>query len=209
MLKEIRKGNVALGKNGITTMVDPETGEIFDEVASNGTRTWMKYQVYEEVELTPEMMLHETIPFNSKACEFLKLWRGLSMRLYKNLTPTELHVMIGMIDFVSYGDCVLRERGVAYGNVLTVKDLAEKLGRDKESLRKILLSLQKKQVITFHDKGVVGNPQRMISFNPYIYCRGHMVERWVVDFYSNSYWNINLRGEEKEIEMSQKLSENP
>ena len=28
MLKEIRKGNVALGKNGITTMVDPETGEI-------------------------------------------------------------------------------------------------------------------------------------------------------------------------------------
>ena len=51
-------------------------------------------------------------------------------------------------------------------------------------------SLKKKQVIGIHSTGDVvdGNSVKWITVNPYIFCRGIKVEKWVIDFYSTTEW---------------------
>ncbi len=117
--------------------------------------------------------------------------------LNKILTNAEIAAVVFLTDFICYEDCVLRKNGDKRGKALTIKDLADLYGYKYNSFRKTMYALRDKEVIGFHETGSKENETRLITMNPYIFCRGVEVSCWVVDFYSNTQWAKIVRQQTK------------
>ena len=58
-----------------------------------------------------------------------------------------------------------------------------------DTFRKTMRSLREKEIIAYHNCGTVNNnSMKLITLNPYIFCRGMNVDKWVVKYFSNSKW---------------------
>ena len=134
---------------------------------------------------------NDSILFKSDA-SFIKYFRGNGLELNKRLTPAEIALLIFLGDYICYEDCVLRKGGFARGRALTVKELADYRGMSYDSFRKIIASLKKKEVIGYHSTGNLetNTCTKIITVNPYIFCRGKKVSSWIYNFYKNTSWAI-------------------
>ena len=121
---------------------------------------------------------------------FIKSFRGNGIMLNQKLTNVEIAAVVFLCDFICYEDCVLRKNGNKKSAPLSIRDLSNLIGIKYETFRKTMSSLKKKQVIGIHSTGDVvdGNSVKWITVNPYIFCRGIKVEKWVIDFYSTTEW---------------------
>ena len=125
----------------------------------------------------------------NKDKNFVKLYSGIS-ELKKRLSDREFAVAISLSDFVCYDDCCLREGGHGNGNILTMKDLADKLDIKYNNLKVILLSLRKKKILGVF---ITGKNDKTITVNPYIYTRGNNVNKTVITYFENSEWQELLK----------------
>lgn len=75
---------------------------------------------------------------------------------------------------------------------LTIEDLYALYGGGLKfgTFRKQMGSLRKKEVIAYHSSGIpeLGNKMRCITLNPYIFCRGMNVDKWIQEYFSHSKW---------------------
>lgn len=156
-------------------LVDPETGERF--LAGEGER----YYKETKSEESPAKI----------GRDFMKLFISSAEKMYKELTPAEIVMVMRLAQFVSYTDCVLRKNG--RGEVMGVTDVAEVLELDKSYVYRIFGSLEKKGVIGHHVTGSIlkeysGRARKVYTVNPFIYCKGEYVNRAVYDYYRKSGW---------------------
>ena len=107
------------------------------------------------------------------------------------LTAEETQLALFLQDFVCYNDCILRTNGNKQGNPLTLDMLASMYGLKYDTFRKIMSSLKNKEVVAYHKSGSASpekNKMKCITLNPYIFCRGMEVDKWISDYFSNSQW---------------------
>lgn len=166
-------------------------GKVFDE--KTGKEIKVKSNKYR---ITIEELLEEDDSDDSSGerfmddITFIKSFRGNGIMLTQKLTNAEIAAVVFLCDFICYNDCVLRKNGNKLGNPLSIRDLSDLIGINYETFRKTMSSLKKKQVIGQHSTGDSKNGTliKWITVNPFIFCRGIEVEKWVIDFYSNSEW---------------------
>lgn len=163
-------------------IVNKDTGEIHNIESDLYKITIEEYLSEEENENMSERFMDDVT--------FIKSFRGNGIMLNQKLTNAEIAAVVFLCDFICYDDCVLRTNGNKLGSPLSIRDLSELIGVKYETFRKTMYSLKKKQVIGFHNTGDVDNGSsiRWITVNPYIFCRGIRVSRWVIEFYSTSDW---------------------
>lgn len=143
-------------------------------------------------------------------CTFIRDFRGNGRLFRALLEPVEICVLEFLADYMCYGDCLLRKNGNKKGNLMTVSTLADDYGISRDSFKKIMTSLRKKQVIELHDKNTVISShkgiidKRCISFNPYIKCRGRKVDDFMIDYYSSTLWAEIKRQKIKVYDKKQK-----
>ncbi len=113
--------------------------------------------------------------------------------LFKELSYSEIALVVFLSDFICYKDCVLRTNGNSKGNPLTVQDLAKLSGLKYDTIRRTIYSLRDKEILGFHVTGSGETETKMITVNPYIFCRGKKISAWVVDFYSKTKWAKMVR----------------
>lgn len=124
---------------------------------------------------------------------YIRNFRGNGVLFRELLTPQETQLALFLGDFVCYQDCILRKNGNKQSNQpLTIEDLYVLYGGGLKfgTFRKQMGSLRKKEVIAYHSSGIpeLGNQMRCITLNPYIFCRGMNVDKWISDYFSNSMW---------------------
>lgn len=74
------------------------------------------------------------------------------------------------------------------GKLLDIRDIAEICELNYNTVRKTMYSLKSKEVIGFHETGQGENATKMITVNPFVFCRGINISDWVIGFYSKTYW---------------------
>lgn len=122
--------------------------------------------------------------------KFVKVFNGMN-EIRKNLTGNEALILLGMLDFVSYDDGIIRQGGHGNGKILNTKELAEEMGVQYENLRKVITSLTKKGVIGIHKTGSRDNPDSLIKsiiVNPYIFMRGTKMNKTILGLFEQSKW---------------------
>ena len=123
---------------------------------------------------------------------YIRNFRGNGVLFRELLTPQETQLALFLGDFVCYQDCILRKNGNKQALPLTIEDLYVLYGGGLKfgTFRKQMGSLRKKEVIAYHNSGTpeLGNKMRCITLNPYIFCRGMNVDKWISEYFSNSQW---------------------
>lgn len=123
---------------------------------------------------------------------YIRNFRGNGVLFRTLLTPQETQLALFLGDFICYDDCILRKNGNKQGNPLTVEDLYTLYGGGLKfgTFRKQMGSLKRKEVIAYHNSGVpeLGNKMKCITLNPYIFCRGMNVDKWIGEYFSESKW---------------------
>lgn len=128
---------------------------------------------------------------NVRGNKFMKLNIEATAKMYRELTPTEITMVMGLVRFVSYTDCCLRIDG--RGELMDANDISRELGLDKRKTYRLLASLEKKGVIGYHITGSIltrykGKLRKVYTVNPFIYCRGRKVNASVYEYYRKSGW---------------------
>ena len=166
---------------------DEETGEILEPTSDN-------YKIIiEDIQAVDDAARKRF----QESATFIKSFRGNGTMLHKNLTNTEIAVIVFLTDFICYDDCVLRKNGDKRGKALTIQDLADLYESKYNTFRKTIYSLRDKEVIGFHETGDNENGNRWITVNPYIFCRGIEISAWVINFYADSMWAKIVREQQK------------
>jgi hypothetical protein len=124
---------------------------------------------------------------------YIRNFRGNGVLFRELLTPQETQLALFLGDFVCYQDCILRKNGNKQSDIpLTIEDLYVLYGGGLKfgTFRKQMGSLRKKEVIAYHNSGIpeMGNKMRCITLNPYIFCRGMNVDKWIGEYFSHSIW---------------------
>ena len=120
---------------------------------------------------------------------YVRSFRGNGVLFRNELTLQETSVTMFLQDFVCYDDCILRTNGSKNGNPLTIHQLADMYRVKFDTFRKTMRKKKKKEIIAYHNCGTVNNnSMKLITLNPYIFCRGMNVDKWVVKYFSNSKW---------------------
>ena len=123
---------------------------------------------------------------------YIRNFRGNGVLFRELLTPQETQLALFLQDFVCYNDCILRKNGNKQALPLTIEDLYVLYGGGLKfgTFRKQMGSLRKKEVIAYHNSGTpeLDNKMRCITLNPYIFCRGMNVDKWISEYFSNSQW---------------------
>lgn len=159
-------------------LVDIETGERI--VVGEGERLVKEKKVENE---TPVPMKKER--------QFMKIFLDAAGKIARELSATEVKMVVGLMPYVSYEDCCIREDG--YGEVMDIAGIAEALGEDKKKVYRVVASLEKKGVMGHHVtgsilKGYKGQLRKVYTVNPFIYCRGKQINRVVYEYYRKSGW---------------------
>lgn len=175
-------------RNKDITVIDSNTGEIYGEIKGVDKDTVTQIKVAKEIYLTEDEKRFEQNNFRKDA-PYIRLFVETGMILNDYFTSTEIAAIVLMTSYVCYDDCVLRHGRDHRGKPVTIKDLAERSHKSIDTFRKVMYSLRDKEAIGFHSTGTVNNGSRWITINPYLFCRGMLVDNWVAEFYKNSRWN--------------------
>lgn len=182
------KSNELQTDNTVAQLVDYETGEIMDSV---GYGDKVKITRKEDKDKKREFLDAYEVGFN-KDISFVKLYKGVN-ELRKHLTTGEFTIAISLCDYVCYEDCIVRRGGTHKGKILTIKELAEDMEIEYDSLRRTISSLVKKGVLGIHKTGCKDKPDiliKSITVNPNIYSRGNKVSKTAIGLFENSNWNL-------------------
>ncbi len=166
--------------HNIAFVVD-KYGEIHEQKGTDGRIILEEYEYVDE-----------DIVFK-KESNFVKLYDDMVPKLLDKLSPTEIAFVLGLIPYVSYGDCVLRKTRHGNSDVVTTKELSELMKIEYPTVRRLIASLEKKGVMGHHETGTIlkgyeGKKKRVYTVNPYIYFRGVLVNKTVYDYYNKSGW---------------------
>ena len=158
-------------------LMDVETGEII--YVGDGEKLVKERQVASE---KPAIM---------KRMGFMKIFLDAAGKIARELSATEIKMIVGLMPYVSYEDCCIRWDG--YGEVMDVEDIAEALGEDKKKVYRVIASLEKKGVMGHHVtgsilKGYKGKLRKVYTVNPFVCCRGTKINRAVYEYYHKSGW---------------------
>lgn len=180
-------------ENGEVNIVNELTGELHDLESQD-------YRITIEEYFDEDDDQEETSTRFMDDITFIKSFRGNGIMLNQKLTNAEIAAVVFLCDFICYDDCVLRKNGNKKGAPLSIRDLSDLVGIKYETFRKTMSSLKKKQVIGVHSTGDVcdGTSIKWITVNPYIFCRGVKVAKWVIEFYSQSEWALMERQKRKD-----------
>ena len=144
-----------------------------------------------EEDLYRKRKVKENEPVALKGEAFMKLSIVATKRMLKELTPTEVTMVIGLVPYVSYTDCCLRENG--QGELMSAQDIARAMEMDDAKVYRLLKSLKDKGVIGEHVTGSIlpgykGRVKKIYTVNPFIYYKGKRINRFVYNFYLHSGW---------------------
>lgn len=181
------KKQVTVYADGEHEVLNTETGEI--HCSDSETLVFRKITV-EELFDEPEAE-KEDLRFMDDTT-YIRNFRGNGVLFRELLTPQETQLALFLQDFVCYNDCILRKNGNKQALPLTIEDLYVLYGGGLKfgTFRKQMGSLRKKEVIAYHNSGILelGNKMRCITLNPYIFCRGMNVDKWISEYFSDSQW---------------------
>ena len=181
------KKQVTVYADGEHEVLNTETGEI--HCSDSETLVFRKITV-EELFDEPEAE-KEDLRFMDDTT-YIRNFRGNGVLFRELLTPQETQLALFLQDFVCYNDCILRKNGNKQALPLTIEDLYVLYGGGLKfgTFRKQMGSLRKKEVIAYHNSGTpeLDNKMRCITLNPYIFCRGMNVDKWISEYFSNSQW---------------------
>ena len=181
------KKQVTVYADGEHEVLNTETGEI--HCSDSETLVFRKITV-EELFDEPEAE-KEDLRFMDDTT-YVRNFRGNGVLFRELLTPQETQLALFLQDFVCYNDCILRKNGNKQALPLTIEDLYVLYGGGLKfgTFRKQMGSLRKKEVIAYHNSGIpeLGNKMRCITLNPYIFCRGMNVDKWISEYFSSSQW---------------------
>lgn len=169
-------------------VIDTTTGELKSESGDAANLVMRKITV-EELFEEPEIENNEVRFMDDTT--YIRSFRGNGVLFRQLLTAEETQLALFLQDFVCYNDCILRTNGNKQGNPLTLDMLASMYGLKYDTFRKIMSSLKNKEVVAYHKSGSVSpekNKMKCITLNPYIFCRGMEVDKWISDYFSNSQW---------------------
>ena len=169
-------------------VIDTTTGELKSESGDTANLVMRKITVEElfeepEIENNEVRFMYDTT--------YIRSFRGNGVLFRQLLTAEETQLALFLQDFVCYNDCILRTNGNKQGNPLTLDMLASMYGLKYDTFRKIMSSLKNKEVVAYHKSGSASpekNKMKCITLNPYIFCRGMEVDKWISDYFSNSQW---------------------
>lgn len=181
------KKQVTVYADGEHEVLNTETGEI--HCSDSETLVFRKITV-EELFDEPEAE-KEDLRFMDDTT-YIRNFRSNGVLFRELLTPQETQLALFLQDFVCYNDCILRKNGNKQALPLTIEDLYVLYGGGLKfgTFRKQMGSLRKKEVIAYHNSGILelGNKMRCITLNPYIFCRGMNVDKWISEYFSDSQW---------------------
>ena len=181
------KKQVTVYADGEHEVLNTETGEI--HCSDSETLVFRKITV-EELFDEPEAE-KEDLRFMDDTT-YIRNFRGNGVLFRELLTPQETQLALFLQDFVCYNDCILRKNGNKQALPLTIEDLYVLYGGGLKfgTFRKQMGSLRKKEVIAYHNSGILElcNKMRCITLNPYIFCRGMNVDKWISEYFSDSQW---------------------
>ena len=169
-------------------VIDTTTGELKSESGDAANLVMRKITV-EELFEEPEIENNEVRFMDDTT--YIRSFRGNDVLFRQLLTAEETQLALFLQDFVCYNDCILRTNGNKQGNPLTLDMLASMYGLKYDTFRKIMSSLKNKEVVAYHKSGSASpekNKMKCITLNPYIFCRGMEVDKWISDYFSNSQW---------------------
>lgn len=169
-------------------VIDTTTGELKSESGDTANLVMRKITV-EELFEEPEIENNEVRFMDDTT--YIRSFRGNGVLFRQLLTAEETQLALFLQDFVCYNDCILRTNGNKQGNPLTLDMLASIYGLKYDTFRKIMSSLKNKEVVAYHKSGSASpekNKMKCITLNPYIFCRGMEVDKWISDYFSNSQW---------------------
>mgnify|MGYP000737616463 FL=1 len=169
-------------------VIDTTTGELKSESGDAANLVMRKITV-EELFEEPEIENNEVRFMDDTT--YIRSFRGNGVFFRQLLTAEETQLALFLQDFVCYNDCILRTNGNKQGNPLTLDMLASMYGLKYDTFRKIMSSLKNKEVVAYHKSGSASpekNKMKCITLNPYIFCRGMEVDKWISDYFSNSQW---------------------
>lgn len=169
-------------------VIDTTTGELKSESGDSANMVMRKITVEElfeepEIENNEVRFMYDTT--------YIRSFRGNGVLFRQLLTAEETQLALFLQDFVCYNDCILRTNVNKQGNPLTLDMLASMYGLKYDTFRKIMSSLKNKEVVAYHKSGSASpekNKMKCITLNPYIFCRGMEVDKWISDYFSNSQW---------------------
>lgn len=169
-------------------VIDTTTGELKSESGDSANLVMRKITV-EELFEEPEIENNEVRFMDDTT--YIRSFRGNGVLFRQLLTAEETQLALFLQDFVCYNDCILRTNGNKQGNPLTLDMLASMYGLKYDTFRKVMSSLKNKEVVAYHKSGSASpekNKMKCITLNPYIFCRGMEVDKWISDYFSNSQW---------------------
>lgn len=112
---------------------------------------------------------------------FFKGWLDSGI---ETLEDGEISFLIRIMRYVDYTDNTIRLNG----EVMTVKEMSVALGKEYTRLSRMVNGLVEKKVMGKHSTEIVqyaGRRKTVYSVNPYILCRGRMLNLKVRDYYGN------------------------
>ena len=171
-------------------VIDTTTGELKSESGDSANLVMRKITVEELFEEPEPEIENNEVRFMDDTT-YIRSFRGNGVLFRQLLTAEETQLALFLQDFVCYNDCILRTNGNKQGNPLTLDMLASMYGLKYDTFRKVMSSLKNKEVVAYHKSGSASpekNKMKCITLNPYIFCRGMEVDKWISDYFSNSQW---------------------
>lgn len=168
--------NEPLQKVKIGTVID-EFGEIVTEIYE-GDKIFRKQQ--------DEYKSNHIIGFKKKEA-FVKVFTNPIITMFKELPTKEFAVTMALMPFISYTDGILRYNG----RFVDGKEIANILGENYDTLKKIISSLNKKDIIKRIERQsdtYANKTKKCLVVNPYIFLRGQDIELDIVDLFKESKW---------------------
>ncbi|AMJ41709.1 hypothetical protein [Anaerotignum propionicum] len=169
----VKSEKVKTGHN----VIDITTGEIIMELCE-GDRIVTKQQ---------DEHVAEYITNFNKTVPFVKVYLCDCNELYEELTGTEVITISTLINYISYNDNILRIND----KPMKITDIADIIHRDYTNVKKLVASLEKKDVIKkikwFDEK--CNKEMNCIAVNPYLFFRGRDIKRGIVELFKDSKWS--------------------
>lgn len=110
---------------------------------------------------------------------FFKGWMDSGI---ERLGDNEIAFLIRIMKYVDHRDNTIRQKG----EVMTVKEMAVALGKEYTRLSRMVNGLVEKKVMGKHSTEIVeyvGRRKTVYSVNPYILCKGKMLNKQIKEFY--------------------------
>ena len=111
---------------------------------------------------------------------FCKLWLESGI---ETLEDAEIGFLVRIGRYLDYRDNTIRKNG----EVMTVREMADVTGREYTRLSRIVKGLIEKRVMGKHSTEIVeytGRRKTVYTINPYVMCRGRMVNKRVRSYYT-------------------------